>query len=135
MNMRIEYDEKDIHFSVELDDRLCLLYMSSGEGKTLLFRTLSKAVYESWRDRYYYYDYTMINRVLDDMNKYQDKENIIIFDNADLYTDSIIKVIKNSKARIIVVTKSLVWLGKYSSEFGRYYIEHTTDRVAMRKKR
>ena len=135
MNMKIGYDEKDIHFSAELDDRLCLLYMSSGEGKTLLFRALSKAVYENWYNRYYYYDYTMMNRVLDDMSKYQDEENIIVFDNADLYTDSAIKVIENSKARIVVITKSLVWLGKYSDEFGRYYIEHTTDHVVMRKKR
>lgn len=135
MSMRIGYDEKDIHFGAELDDRLCLLYMSSGEGKTLLFRTLSRAVYESWYHRYYYYDYTMVNRVLDDMNKYQDEENIIIFDNADLYTDSIIKVIKNSKATIVVITKSLAWLGKYNAKFGRYYIEHTTDCVTMRKKR
>lgn len=131
--MRIEYKEVDIDFVAEFEDKLCLLYMTSGDGKTLLFKTLSKAVYENWYPRYYYYDYTMMNRVLDDMDKYLNSSNIIVFDNADLYKDDILKILEVAKATIVVITKSLDWFDKYEDDFGHYYIEHTSDCVVMRK--
>lgn len=133
MNMRIEYKEPDIDFVAEFEDRLCLLYMTSGDGKTLLFRTFNKALYEDWHYNYYYYDYTAKDKILGIMDKCTNPNNIIIFDNADLYTGSVLKVLEVSKATIVVITKSLDWLGIYEESFGHYYIEHTPDCVAMRK--
>ena len=134
MSMRIEHSEKDINFVAELNDRLCLLYMTSGEGKTLLFRTFNKAVYEPWHSRYHYYDYTTMDKVLDDTSKYLNPNNVIVFDNADLYRDSVLKAIKGSKATFVIITKALYWLMIYEDELGYYCIDHTSDYVMMREK-
>lgn len=131
--MKIEYKEPDIDFVAEFNDRLCLLYMTSGDGKTLLFKTFNKAVYEDWHANYYYYDYTMMDKISSNTDKWLNPNNIIIFDNADLYPDNVLEILKISKATIVVITKSLDWLGVYEESFGHYYIEHTSDCVAMRK--
>lgn len=131
--MKIEYKEPDIDFVAEFNNRLCLLYMTSGDGKTLLFKTFNKAVYEDWHANYYYYDYIMMDKISSNTDKWLNPNNIIIFDNADLYPDNVLEILKISKATIVVITKSLDWLGVYEESFGNYYIEHTSDCVAMRK--
>ena len=131
--MKIEYNEKDIHFSAELDSRLCLLYQDSGVGKTFLFKTFQKAICEDWHSRYYYYNYINSDKILNNRNVYLDSDNIIVFDDAGLYNDIVSRVLEESNATIVVVTKSLGWLGEYNEEFGHYRVEQTENSVIMRR--
>lgn len=133
MSMKIEYKEKDVDFVAELDNRICLLCLSSGEGKTFLFRTLNTAICEPWHSRYYYYDYTTMDKILNDMNVYLNPNNIVIFDNADLYRDDILTAVKNSKSSFVIITKSLYWLSTYMNELEYYHIEHAHNYVRMMK--
>lgn len=132
MSMKIDCNFKEIHFELNVEDRVCVLYMNSGEGKTFLFKELKKAINAAWAPKYHYYDYTDYGRMNWNSNVLYEKGNIVIFDNPDLCQERILSVIKKSEACIVVPTKSLAWLCEIRDK-ALYHVEHDTNNVVMRK--
>lgn len=132
--MRITCEYKDMDINVELEDRVCCLHGDSGEGKTFLFKILRDwFACKGMQNKFLYIDYANYCNVDIASPKFQDKDALIIFDNADLYRDIVSDAVHNSKATIIVVIKTIV--GLFSGcDFGRYAITHSSNEIDVRKK-
>lgn len=127
MKKIIEYKEMDITFRLIIESNRCALCGMSGEGKTVLFSTLTESVNSDWHKNYFYYDYTNINSLNKDILK--NENNIVVFDNVDLYIDVIKDIIKESKSIVIICVKSMY---KFNGmNFMRYRIRHTNDLIQM----
>lgn len=127
MKKIIEYKEMDITFRLIIESSRCALCGMSGQGKTLLFSTLTESINSDWHKNYFYYNYANIDSLNKDV--LQNESNIVVFDNVDLYVNMIKNIIKESKSIVIICVNSMYEFN--GMDFMRYKIIHTEDLIQM----
>ena len=131
--MQIVYNQPDIQFELDIEDRVCVLYNKSGEGKSFLFKSLRNNMHKEFSDNYYYFDYSNYNSISENHPMFKNSKSLIVFDNADLYIKDYRELIKNSCAIFIIITKHI-----YDTVSGltytKYSITHTQNKVIISRR-
>lgn len=128
--MKIVYKQNDITFELNIHHRVCVLFNTSGDGKTFLFRSLQSSPEPLIDGDYIYINYLNYENMIKRGELIGKENDLIVFDNSDLYTEDLLKLVPKLKSTCIIITKTIMGyptLGK----FGFYKIEHTKDTVSM----
>lgn len=128
--MKIHYEQGDTTFELDIHHRVCVLYDTSGDGKTFLFKSLQASPEPLLSGDYIYVNYLNYNNMINRGESLGRECDLIVFDNSDLYKDKLLELIPKLKSTCIVITKTLLGypaIGK----FGYYKIEHTPSSVKM----
>lgn len=98
--MNIQYINSGIKFSASIRHRVCVI---EGEcrSKTFFLKNLLSAEFNGYR--YSYYDWRTYKTLNWFSGELYDKYKVIALDDADLYTNSLLRVIQATKATILVV--------------------------------
>lgn len=126
-NIKFVETYNGLHFSVEFKDNLSVLNDLSGTGKTFLFKVLKEYCREHDISciycNYEFADYKKENII----NLCKDND-IVIFDNADLYlTDEILEAVRNPSRLVVVSIKNLFSLKIQNA--GYYYVAYDGKRL------
>ncbi len=121
-----------IFMSVNIMDRVCVLFNVSGAGQTYCLKSLLKSDDEPWRNKYAYFDEDSVT-ALSGSNILNDAEYIITLDNAEYYPDLCNEILRKSNCTFIVVTK-LVAGCLNNVDYAFYKVNRTSERLEVLRK-
>lgn len=118
-----------IHFDIEFLDKLCLFTGKSAEGKTFAFKAMDEYC-RSTGMKCRYFDSTCFERSIESMKLDCIGQEIVIFDNADLYlTQELLDHALSIASTVIVSMKSYFRLNFESA--GLYKVSFNSSSLSI----
>lgn len=119
-----------MNFKLDIKDRVCLLCSDSSEGKSFMFKIMQSA--ECNFDKYLYFNWENYHMINMDDDRFKNEEFLVVFDNADLYKDTVSALVPNNKCTFIVIVKTFSEIS-LGDEFGMYKINADDHNIEMVK--
>ena len=116
--MKKEFRFIDLTYTIDLQDKVCVLMGNSGEGKTFLFDKIFD-LQQSCDLVYRFFNWKNYKTINWDELKLLDESALIVFDNADLYLVGQKDNVDSLRATVIISCK--FWWDMVSRDKFEYY--------------
>lgn len=127
--LSIDGNFSDVNFNVKFEDRINVIFDSSGTGKTFLMKVINEQCHAE-EIKCQYFDYHLKDAKEEAFISLATECEVLLLDNADLYlSKSLYKKLFSMEKKMIISIKRLSNID--TRNVGIYYIEYNGDNLEV----